>query len=245
MPTQAAFDGHIRRRSWARSPKTMVKHPSATALGAGPLHIDLSLHERSRFDREGLARLRGTRRLHRVSDVRLALDLAPAHRHARGRQAGRRDRPASGRDPVCDAVRSRRESAKDRLARHFAVQLQRPVAGPRFLAACQPRSIRPGLETGARAAAKQRGPRPDRSGEDAGSHRRAGQPVLRASRSRPTSTTPISPRWSATGRPITRRSVRRRRAGPTARSSGAWPNTARSDFRPPPIVTKSCERSTR
>ena len=48
--------------------------------------------------------------------------------------------------------------------------------------------------------------------------------------------------WPAIGKPTTRRSARRRRARPTARSASASPITARPASSPPPIATTWCGR---
>ena len=178
--------GRIRSSRFVRRPRSR--------RARAPPHVELSLHHDLDFDRERMAGVRAERRLHRVPDLRLAVDLAAQHRRARARQAGHRDRPAGRRDPVPDAVRARSRMASIRKITWLGsclMQLQRAAGGERFLAAREPGAVRRGLARHPAAAAAASAPRPDRSGEDAEGHRRAGQSVLRARASRRTSTTPI------------------------------------------------------
>ena len=151
----------------------------------GRLHVELSLHHDLASIESDWRAFEEQRRLHRVPDLRLAVDVAPKHRRARGVQARRRDRPARGRDPVPAAVRARNRtasSARSPGSGRILCNYNGPLLARDFSRRVSPAQFVRGLARSPAAAAAAAGSRPDRSGENAEGHRRAGQSVLRARR---------------------------------------------------------------
>ena len=178
--------------------RSAASRGSSERIARRPAALHHSNFQRARRGRSRMAAIRAHRRLHRLSDFRLARDLAKECRGTPRRPSGDRGRP------LCRGRRFHRAALPDARAPGAAAVLARSGPVSTITRRCSrrtfPSALRPRISCGmARAASANAvraavAPRLDRIRKDAGNGRRPDQSVHASSRhAQPQQRAPRSP----------------------------------------------------